>query len=41
MSKNCGWGKQGHAPCEILSPQQSFSVSVEFDGDHKTVTKLR
>ena len=30
-------GNQGHAPCKILSLQQSlFFVSVEFNGDHKT-----
>ena len=35
-------GKQGHAPCKILSLQQSlFYVSVKFHGDHKTVIKLR
>ena len=35
-------GKQGHAPCKILSLQQStFFVSVEFHGDHKAVTKMR
>ena len=34
--------KQGHAPCKIFSLQQNlFVVSVEFHGDHKTVTKLR
>ena len=42
MSYDCGWGKQGNAPCRILSLQQSlFLVSVEFHGDHKTVRKLR
>ena len=35
-------GKQGHVLCKILLPQQSlFFVSVEFNVDHKTVTKLR
>ena len=35
-------GKQGHAACKILSLQQSlFYVSVEFHGDHKTVTKIK
>ena len=35
-------GKEGHAACKIPSLQQSlFLVSVEFHGDHKTVTKLR
>ena len=32
----------GNAPCKILSLEQSFFyTSVEFHGDHKTVTKLR
>ena len=31
-------GKQGHhAPCEILSLYEVSFVSVEFNGDHKTV----
>ena len=35
-------GKQWHAPCKMRSLQQSFFVvSVEFHGDHKTVTMLR
>ena len=35
-------GKQGLAPCKRLLLQQSlFCVSVEFNGVHKTVTKLR
>ena len=35
-------GKQGHAPCEILSLQQFlFLVSVEFHVGHKTVRDLR
>ena len=29
-------GKQWHAPCKILSLQQSFFMSSEFHGDHKT-----
>ena len=35
-------GKQGHAPCRILSLRQNlFCMSIEFHGNHKTVTKLR
>ena len=42
MSTNCGWGKQGHAPCKILLLQQNvFLVTVELVGDHKTVTNLK
>ena len=34
-------GKQGLGPCKILSFKQGlFFVSVEFFGDHKTVTKM-
>ena len=42
MSGNCGGGKQGHASCEKLLLQQiPLFVSVEFHGDHKTVTKQK
>ena len=35
-------GTQGHAPSRICSLQQSlFFASVEFHGDHNTVTTLR
>ena len=34
-------GRQGNAPCKSLLLQPSLFVSVEFHGDHKTVTKLR
>ena len=35
-------GKQWHAPCKILLLQQRlFLVSIEFHGDHKTVTRMR
>ena len=34
--------KQGYATCKILPLHQShYLVSVEFHGDHKTVTKMR
>ena len=33
-------GKQGHAPCEILSLYKtSFFVSIKFNGDHTTAYK--
>ena len=39
--KTVGEGKQGHAYCRILLLQQSlFLVSVEFHGNHMTVTKM-
>ena len=41
MSRNYGWGKQGHVPCKILLFQKASFVSVEFNGDHKTVTMMR
>ena len=34
-------GKQGYAPCKILSPYDSSFLSVELNGDHKTATKMR
>ena len=35
------WGKQGHAPCEILLLHQTpFPLLVKFCGDHKTVKKF-
>ena len=35
-------GKKWYAPCKILLLKQNlFFVSVEFYGDHKTVTKLK
>ena len=34
-------GKQGHALCKILLPQQSLFAPVECHEDHKTVTKMR
>ena len=42
MPLNCGWGKHGHTPYEVLLLYQSLVlVSVEFHGDHKTAAKLR
>ena len=41
MSYNYGWGNQGHAPCKILLLHKASFVSVEFNGDHKTVITLR
>ena len=41
MSENCGLGKQGHAPCRILSLHQClFFLLVKFHGDCRTVTKM-
>ena len=34
-------GRQKHPPCEIFSPTNHLFVSVKFNGDHKTVTKMR
>ena len=34
-------GKQGHAPCKILSLQQSLFLLDKFHADYKTVTKIR
>ena len=44
MSQDCGWGKQGHAPCKIFfSNKSSFSVSrisLRSQGCHKDEVNL-
>ena len=42
MSYDCGWGKRGDAPCNIVLFQRSFFlVSVMLSTNHKAVTKMR
>ena len=36
MSLECGWVKQGNAPCIILLFQKSAFLSVKFNEDCKT-----
>ena len=40
MSTTTVCGKQGHAPCKILSLQQSLFMPLECHGDHESVMKL-
>ena len=35
------WGKRGYAHCKMLLLQENVYVSVQFHGEHKTITKLR